>query len=185
MNLASKQQDAEDQYVATSEESSSADATPQCRFCLSEDMAEDFVEPCQCSGSARFVHKKCLTRWQRLNRDTECQICRESWRFKLDPLDRLLWLRGSALHTAARAKGGFYISTALRNWLEAGWRSDALILNGVAIWSSDQLLTEMVRGSWGVTAGRWGDVPFSGTADEPDAVWSTIWEQRAPDKFGE
>eukprot|EP00439_Symbiodinium_sp_Y106_P006531 s4461_g1.t1 len=38
--------------------------TPQCRFCLEEGSAEEFIIPCKCEGTSRFVHESCLRRWQ-------------------------------------------------------------------------------------------------------------------------
>ena len=47
----------------------------QCRYCLEPD--GDFVSPCQCSGTSRYVHVDCLNQWRHTNpnyRDT-CREC--------------------------------------------------------------------------------------------------------------
>lgn len=35
-----------------------------CRFCLESDHVEKLISPCNCSGSQKFVHLECITRWQ-------------------------------------------------------------------------------------------------------------------------
>lgn len=38
----------------------------QCRYCLSDELVGDsdkFVDPCNCQGSLRYVHQKCLYQW--------------------------------------------------------------------------------------------------------------------------
>lgn len=39
---------------------------PQCRICLEEEPL-DFISPCQCRGTQRFVHRECLDLWRRQN----------------------------------------------------------------------------------------------------------------------
>lgn len=34
-----------------------------CRYCLSTENEGDFISPCKCTGSARYVHCKCLKEW--------------------------------------------------------------------------------------------------------------------------
>lgn len=34
-----------------------------CRYCLSTENESDLISPCQCIGSTRYVHKKCLKDW--------------------------------------------------------------------------------------------------------------------------
>ena len=52
----------------------------QCRICLDEDEnIEDLIVPCQCDGTQKYVHRKCLERWRQENKDninyTRCQEC--------------------------------------------------------------------------------------------------------------
>lgn len=35
-----------------------------CRICLENEDREKMISPCKCSGSQKFVHSKCLSRWQ-------------------------------------------------------------------------------------------------------------------------
>ncbi|CAE7879913.1 MARCHF2, partial [Symbiodinium sp. KB8] len=73
--------------------------TPQCRFCLEEGSAEDFIIPCKCEGTSRFVHESCLRRWQSEALSYEhaliCQVCRTN--FSIKPPEKI-W------RTAARSR---------------------------------------------------------------------------------
>lgn len=57
-----------------------AAAPIQCRFCLESTKADNnpFIEPCECRGSVRYVHTKCLRRWIDLDpakNGENCSIC--------------------------------------------------------------------------------------------------------------
>ena len=60
------------------------------------------------------------------------------------------------------------------------WRAEALAWSGVAVWSSDQLLAEVSRGSWVLTPATWRDLAVKATAapshDEgvPHALWADV-----------
>jgi len=53
----------------------------ECRICLdSTGTAEEFVAPCRCAGSMKYVHRGCLAEWMRrannpANREM-CPTCR-------------------------------------------------------------------------------------------------------------
>jgi len=52
----------------------------RCRICLEESDSEDnpFLSPCNCTGTAAFVHRLCITRWRRVNRgNPNSRRCRE------------------------------------------------------------------------------------------------------------
>jgi flagellar basal body-associated protein FliL len=53
--------------------------TKQCRICLGED-GEDFISPCKCRGSAKYVHRVCLDEWRAHSNNnkafTHCNECR-------------------------------------------------------------------------------------------------------------
>lgn len=34
-----------------------------CRYCLANEHKEDLISPCKCTGSSKYVHKKCLKEW--------------------------------------------------------------------------------------------------------------------------
>lgn len=48
-----------------------------CRFCLDSSTSKDnpLIDPCDCNGSIRYVHKKCLSRWRRMNPLRNANIC--------------------------------------------------------------------------------------------------------------
>lgn len=47
-----------------------------CRFCLEEGKRIDFIAPCNCAGSSRWVHRACLDKW-RSTRDKAFSQCTE------------------------------------------------------------------------------------------------------------
>jgi hypothetical protein len=63
------------------EEISSSDSEEKlmCRFCLDDEYQEDLFVPCHCSGTARFVHRRCLQEWRSQDihslNYTRCQEC--------------------------------------------------------------------------------------------------------------
>lgn len=71
-------------------------------------------------------------------------------------------------------------------WLAGGGvvvRS-AMLVRGVAIWSSTQLIAEVSRLSWGLCAAAWTDLPFAPPAPDGErsasSLWSTCWAARDP-----
>lgn len=51
--------------------------TRVCRFCLEsrETKKNSLLEPCECRGSIRYVHEKCLERWRRINPARNGYMC--------------------------------------------------------------------------------------------------------------
>ena len=55
------------------QETSDSPGTPRCRFCFQTGSSETssmenddrFIAPCECRGSSRWVHERCLKTWQR------------------------------------------------------------------------------------------------------------------------
>jgi hypothetical protein len=52
----------------------------QCRICLEENLERnDVIVPCKCSGTQKYVHKRCLNEWRTINRNNrlyhKCQLC--------------------------------------------------------------------------------------------------------------
>lgn len=66
------------------------DVDSVCRFCWQGPDVQDggeLLAPCRCSGSVKFVHRRCLGAWQRTQRSQgafrksyRCDICRERYR---------------------------------------------------------------------------------------------------------
>lgn len=47
-------------------EGTEADDERVCRYCLDDEEGDDLISPCACSGGQKYVHLKCLRRWQRM-----------------------------------------------------------------------------------------------------------------------
>lgn len=48
----------------------------QCRICLDTENPTTMIAPCQCRGSAEFIHKTCLEEYFRHFPDGVCGVCR-------------------------------------------------------------------------------------------------------------
>lgn len=52
----------------------------QCRICLASDEPDTLIAPCNCKGSARWVHRACLDEWRAQERVpkafTQCPTCK-------------------------------------------------------------------------------------------------------------
>jgi len=58
---------------------------PDCRICLETDSS--LISPCNCKGSAEFVHRYCLERWRgfdsELKKYTYCDVCNSKYNINL------------------------------------------------------------------------------------------------------
>jgi len=71
----------------------------QCRFCWAgrdDDDGGELLAPCMCSGSVKYVHRRCLGEWQRrqrsqgaLRKSYRCDICRSRYRVRRAPFSGL------------------------------------------------------------------------------------------------
>lgn len=63
-------------------------STPECRICLDSETDEkgEFISPCVCAGSQKYIHRSCLNRWREGNREgrafTHCEICKSKYIIK-------------------------------------------------------------------------------------------------------
>jgi hypothetical protein len=48
-----------------------------CRICLDDDIRDNLIAPCACSGSSKWVHRECLDRWRTMNEDRAFARCTE------------------------------------------------------------------------------------------------------------
>lgn len=67
-------------FEGSSEESRrSADENEMyaCRFCLEEGSRLDFIAPCRCSGTSKWVHRACLDQWRSTREDKAFSQCTE------------------------------------------------------------------------------------------------------------
>lgn len=60
-------------------------ATP-CRICFEQEQL-DLINPCQCSGSSRYVHTECLKKWVILKypdvQNAQCEVCKFKYLMKV------------------------------------------------------------------------------------------------------
>ncbi|KAB7505003.1 E3 ubiquitin-protein ligase MARCH3 [Armadillidium nasatum] len=58
-----------------SEEESSVDT---CRICYGDDSSEEFISPCKCVGTLKYVHKTCMEMWlgSRYTNKYICDLCK-------------------------------------------------------------------------------------------------------------
>ncbi|KAM7274857.1 hypothetical protein ACFE04_016723 [Oxalis oulophora] len=50
-----------------------------CRFCYGTHATEDLIAPCNCKGTSKYVHRKCLDHWRNLQRGfafSHCTTCK-------------------------------------------------------------------------------------------------------------
>lgn len=64
---------------------------PQCRICLESD-GRDFIAPCKCKGSAKYVHRECLDHWRSVKEGfafAHCTTCKALYHLRVQvPADR-------------------------------------------------------------------------------------------------
>lgn len=47
-----------------------------CRICLDDGTAATMTDPCQCTGTSRYIHRDCLDRYFTYYPDRMCRVCR-------------------------------------------------------------------------------------------------------------
>ncbi|XP_078000412.1 uncharacterized protein LOC144453021 [Glandiceps talaboti] len=54
-----------------------------CRFCYEADQVASnrMIKPCNCSGSAAYVHTRCLKKWIHFSRNTQCEVCHTNFSY--------------------------------------------------------------------------------------------------------
>ena len=69
---------------------------PICRFCLEDecDIYNPLLCPCQCKGSAAYVHKTCIRKWRRTTQNphflVKCQMCLTKYKLpNMNPMENL------------------------------------------------------------------------------------------------
>ncbi|CAL9103290.1 unnamed protein product [Musa acuminata var. zebrina] len=51
----------------------------QCRICLETDGGRDFIAPCKCKGTSKYVHRECLDHWRSVKEGfafSHCTTCK-------------------------------------------------------------------------------------------------------------
>ena len=58
----------------------------ECRICLEEDECDNLIAPCNCDGTSKYVHRRCLDTWRstsdREDSDYQCPNCLEFYEFE-------------------------------------------------------------------------------------------------------
>ena len=58
----------------------------ECRICFDNDVDSDFISPCLCNGTSKYVHNSCLDTWRKINMDKDaydkCMECKYEYKFK-------------------------------------------------------------------------------------------------------
>ena len=58
-----------------------------CRFCLEDDLKNNLIVTCLCSGTSKYVHRECIDRWRSVkgmdsNIFYQCQQCKFKYKIK-------------------------------------------------------------------------------------------------------
>ena len=40
----------------------------ECRICFNNDKDDEYIAPCLCSGTSKYVHISCLEKWREINK---------------------------------------------------------------------------------------------------------------------
>lgn len=51
----------------------------ECRICQEEDSLHNLENPCACSGSLKYAHRKCVQHWCDEKGDITCEICHQPY----------------------------------------------------------------------------------------------------------
>ena len=116
-------------------ESERAPPLAVCRYCFEPqppdaEPGEELIAPCACSGNGKWVHRACLTKWQRrqLRACDECEVCRTTWKFKLGVLDRECFVRSVRTNPRFPPVDDEACDEALQATLDGLMRPGSLIL---------------------------------------------------------
>ncbi|KAJ8542019.1 hypothetical protein K7X08_016885 [Anisodus acutangulus] len=62
----------------------------QCRICLESD-GRDFIAPCKCKGTSKYVHRECLDQWRAVKEGfafSHCTTCKTPFYLRVNDLHR-------------------------------------------------------------------------------------------------
>ena len=92
--------------------------------------------------------------------------------------DVVPWRPGCDGDDAKRAFVGAVplVARCARFFREAGWALEALVWSGCAVWSTDQLLAEVSRGSWALSPSKWSD---ASAAADSRGLWGDVVAREA------
>uniref|UniRef100_A0A803KXJ1 RING-CH-type domain-containing protein n=1 Tax=Chenopodium quinoa TaxID=63459 RepID=A0A803KXJ1_CHEQI len=65
----------------------------QCRICLETD-GRDFITPCKCKGTSKYVHRECLDQWRAVKEGfafAHCTTCKAPYYLRVHALADRKW----------------------------------------------------------------------------------------------
>uniref|UniRef100_M1A7A9 Zinc finger, C3HC4 type family protein n=1 Tax=Solanum tuberosum TaxID=4113 RepID=M1A7A9_SOLTU len=65
----------------------------QCRICLESD-GRDFIAPCKCKGTSKYVHRECLDHWRAVKEGfafAHCTTCKAPYHLRVHVNDDRKW----------------------------------------------------------------------------------------------
>ena len=81
-----------------------------CRICYEKGTAANPLKsPCDCRGSVKYIHKRCLGQWIRASSTQCCELCRVSYISEAIVLEPLVDLPYIVMHLATRAPHLFVV----------------------------------------------------------------------------
>lgn len=65
--------------------------TKECRICLSDDLIENMICPCLCTGTNKYVHEECLKKFIMFSNNEsfkkECYICKNEYNYEVEDIE--------------------------------------------------------------------------------------------------
>lgn len=59
-----------------------------CRFCLESGHESEFLSPCACDGSMKYVHTECLSKWIATSKSDTCNVCKSKYNLVIINIDK-------------------------------------------------------------------------------------------------
>ena len=66
----------------------------ECRICFEDNDPENMIAPCNCNGTSKWVHRKCIEKWIRESEFEEaskkCMECKQDYQYRYYSITQLL-----------------------------------------------------------------------------------------------
>ncbi|GMI59082.1 hypothetical protein ScalyP_jg10879 [Parmales sp. scaly parma] len=87
----------------------------ECRICRDEFPPSLLLAPCKCSGSIKFICKRCLTEWCKTSpaNMTQCNVCHEKWKIKIKYPPVLAVARSLVIHIFTKYSNVKHLAKAI------------------------------------------------------------------------
>ncbi|KAJ6774983.1 hypothetical protein OIU79_018212 [Salix purpurea] len=115
----------------------------QCRICLETD-GRDFIAPCKCKGTTKYVHRECLDQWRAVKEGfafSHCTTCKAPYHLRVHAAADRKWrtlkfrffvtrdivfiFLAVQLVIASLAYLVYLIDTHQKSWLRLAWGFDS------------------------------------------------------------